>query len=181
MNLVLIGHKSCGKTSVGKTLAAKLEKKFIDTDELIMARYRSSSGANQCQTIREICHQHGEKYFRNLENEVIATLADLDNAIVATGGGVAMEKENEKNLKKKGMLIYLDLSFDEWKTRIEQQPLPTFIKRDGIAAHYAMRKSTYQKIADVTIPVDQYSVSDIVEMICIRMSGFDLRPVTCNL
>lgn len=95
MNIVLIGLKSCGKTSVGRALAAKLGKFFIDTDELIMERH-----GNRRQSIREICLQNGENYFRNLEKEVIATLAALDDAVVATGGGAVLEEENIKNLKK---------------------------------------------------------------------------------
>lgn len=179
MNIVLIGLKSSGKTSVGKVLAAKLGKKFVDTDELVIKHHSDLSGSNQ--SIREICLQHGEPYFRDLEKKAIATLSSLDEVVVATGGGSVVKKENVDILKKQGMLIYLDLSFEAWKERIEQQPLPTFIQNKNLADHYAMRKLTYQKIADLTIKVDQQSVGGIVEMICIRMSDFELQPVTCNL
>ena len=163
MNIVLIGLKSCGKTSVGRALAAKLGKKFIDTDELIMERHD-----NRRQSIREICLQHGENYFRNLEKEVIAALAALDDAVVATGGGAVLEEENIKNLKKRGRLIYLDLSFEVWKSRIQQQPLPTFIRNENFADHYAMRNSIYHKIADVTVKIDQQSIEDIIEVLVAR-------------
>ena len=159
MNIILIGHKSCGKTSVGKALAAKLGKKFVDTDELIMEGY-----GNGKQSVREIYLQHGENYFRDLEKEVIAALSPLNDAVVATGGGSVVKEENVGILKKQGMLIYLDLSFGAWKERIEEQPLPTFIRNKNLADHYAMRKLTYQKIADLTIKVDNYSVRGIVEL-----------------
>ncbi|MCX6957312.1 MAG: shikimate kinase [Verrucomicrobiae bacterium] len=174
MNIVLIGLKSCGKTSVGRALAAKLGIFFVDTDELIMERH-----GNPHQSIREICLQHGENYFRNLETEVIATLAALDDAVVATGGGAVLEEENIKNLKKRGRLIYLDLSFEVWKSRIQQHPLPTFIRNENFADHYDMRNSIYHKIADLTIPVDQYSIGEIVDIVIKK--AFSLQPSASSL
>jgi len=172
MNLVLIGHKSCGKTSVGKALAVKLGKKFIDVDELVIKLHSDSSGSHQ--NIREICQKHGEPYFREFENQAIATLASLKHAIVATGGGAVVKKENVDILKKQGMLVYLDLSFEAWKRRIEQQPLPIFFRNKNLADHYAMRKLVYQNIADVIVKIDQQSIEEIVEMLVTRYSS----PVT---
>jgi shikimate kinase len=172
MNIVLIGLKSCGKTSVGKALAAKLAKNFIDTDEFLLERHGKSN-----QSIRDIFQQEGEEHFRNLEKKVVATISSFNNAIVATGGGSIIEEENVKNLKKKGHLIYLDLSFEAWKSRIEQQPLPIFLRGKNLADHYTMRKLFYQKIADVMISVDQYSIRDIVDVV---IKALSLQPSSSN-
>lgn len=172
MNVIFIGQKNCGKTSVGRALTAKLGKKFIDTDDLIIERHNELTGHHQ--SVREIWQDHGEIYFRNLENKAIASLASFYEAVIATGGGALMEKENVGLLKKIGKLIYLDLSFSIWRARIEQQPLPTFLQNKNLADHYDMRKFLYQKMADVTISLGQQSIEEIVEMLCIKMSGFDL-------
>lgn len=158
MNIILIGHQSCGKTSVGKVLAIKLEKKFIDTDEYIAAK--------QQQAVREIYEQRGEIYFRKLEEQAIASLVGLENTIVATGGGAVLQKKNVEILKKIGALIYLDLSFDQWKKRIEQQTLPAVLRDEkNIFEHYQTRKSIYQKIADFTIQGNQRTIEEVIEVI----------------
>lgn len=99
MKIVLIGFSGTGKSEVGKILSQRLGLKFLDTDAFIEAKENRS--------IAEIFARCGEGYFRQLEKELVASLADADNLVISTGGGVVMDKENVKNLKKNGILIYL--------------------------------------------------------------------------
>ena len=97
MNIVLIGYRCCGKTSAGKYIAEKLNRKFIDTDDLIKEKAESS--------IDDIVFRHGWQYFRELEKGVIKEVSSNDNLVIATGGGVVTERENVDNLKKNGLII----------------------------------------------------------------------------
>ncbi|XAL99146.1 shikimate kinase [Phycisphaeraceae bacterium D3-23] len=84
MNIILFGYRGCGKTTVGKLLANKLWKDFVDTDDLVRQRFDG-------QDIATIWQQHGEHAFRQAEVEVTAHVLALDNHVVALGGGTLMQ------------------------------------------------------------------------------------------
>ena len=102
MNIVLIGFRCAGKTSVGKELADRLGRPFIDCDEYIEKKTNL--------TIREIFDIAGESYFRMLEGDAIADLCKMDHRVIATGGGAVLKYKNIRNLKQNGFVIYLDTS-----------------------------------------------------------------------
>lgn len=102
MNIVLIGFMGCGKTEVGKKLAAKLAMKYIDADETI----EKTAG----RSITDIFKQHGENVFRDLETKAIKCVAVLDHYIIATGGGAVLRPENVHELRSNGKLVYLAAS-----------------------------------------------------------------------
>ncbi|MGC9259733.1 MAG: shikimate kinase [Phycisphaerae bacterium] len=99
MNIVLIGYRGVGKSTIGKQLAGRMGMDFVDTDELIMQR----SG----KTIREIFEQGGEPLFRDLESAVIDDLVESDNAVIAAGGGVVLRKANIEKLQANGRIVWL--------------------------------------------------------------------------
>jgi shikimate kinase len=88
-----------GKTVVGRRLAERLGRTFVDTDAEIERR----SGA----TITEIFRERGEAEFRTLEREAIARACALDSAVVATGGGAFVPDENRARMKASGAVVYL--------------------------------------------------------------------------
>src|SRR5262245_26508820 len=71
-NIILCGLPASGKSTIGKMVAEAMEREFIDTDQLIEAAYTAKTGKQA--TCRQICHNHGEKYFRQLEDQQIAAL-----------------------------------------------------------------------------------------------------------
>ncbi|HOA72460.1 MAG TPA: shikimate kinase [Phycisphaerae bacterium] len=99
MNLVLVGYRGSGKTTVGRALAERLGWPFLDTDQLIEQRMG--------KTIREIYADRGEPGFRELEAEVVAEAARLDRHVISTGGGVVLREDNVRALRATGQLIYL--------------------------------------------------------------------------
>lgn len=99
MNLVLIGFRGTGKTTVGKILARRTGMDFIDTDELIEKIMDLS--------IQQIVAQKGWRFFRDLEKKVISEVADKDFKIIAAGGGSVLEAENAQVLKKNGLIVWL--------------------------------------------------------------------------
>ena len=99
MNIILIGFRGTGKSTVGELLANRLERDFIDSDKYI----ESSTG----KTIKRIFEEEGEEGFRKIEADAIARLSKMDNKIVSAGGGAILRKDNVKNLKSNGFLILL--------------------------------------------------------------------------
>jgi shikimate kinase len=100
MNIVLIGYRCSGKTAVGKALAGKLGKDFIDTDILI----EENSGC----TIETIISKKGWGHFREIEKILIAEVSEKNNQVIATGGGAIMDTENVKLLKRNGWIVWLN-------------------------------------------------------------------------
>ncbi len=99
LNIVLIGFMGTGKTAVGRRVAARLGRPFIDTDALIEARAGRS--------IARIFAEDGEEAFRRLEAEVVAEASARSGAVIATGGGVVLRPENMARLRRSGVIVAL--------------------------------------------------------------------------
>ena len=110
-NIVLVGLMGAGKTTVGKILAEKLKKEFIDTDELIVKEEKKS--------INEIFAQSGEKYFREIEKNIIEKVSQFSNKVISIGGGALENFENISNLKRNGILFYLKADIDTLEQRLK--------------------------------------------------------------
>lgn len=98
-NLILIGLMGAGKTTLGRQLASELQLDFYDSDQLICERTGVS--------IPTIFELEGEEGFRHREKTVINELVQLNNIIIATGGGTVLNAENRYKLQKNGHVIYL--------------------------------------------------------------------------
>ncbi|MDR2826305.1 MAG: shikimate kinase, partial [Deltaproteobacteria bacterium] len=88
MNIVLIGFKSSGKSTIGAILAQLAGMSFIDTDSLVESLF--DERASIYLSCRGIYQKFGADYMRALEAEALKTIEDLDNCVVATGGGVVL-------------------------------------------------------------------------------------------
>jgi len=99
MNLVLIGLRGSGKSTVGRLLADRLNREFFDTDSIVQER----AG----KTIREIFETVGEPGFRELESAVVLECAAKTNAVIATGGGAILNPINADALKRSGFVAHL--------------------------------------------------------------------------
>lgn len=104
-NIVLIGMPGCGKSTVGKALAGKRGASFIDTD----AEITSKTGKTPSELITKL----GEEEFRKIESRVICELSAVQGAVIATGGGAVLKKENIFRLKQNGKLIFLDRPLEQ--------------------------------------------------------------------
>jgi len=99
MNLVLMGYRCSGKTSVGKILARRLGMRFCDTDAFI----EKQAGKD----IKTLVAQSGWACFRERERRAVEVISRLDRTVIATGGGVALDEGNVRNLKKNGWIVWL--------------------------------------------------------------------------
>ena len=118
-NVFFVGLMGAGKTTVGRAVARRLQRSFIDSDHEIEAR----TGAR----IPVIWEVEGEEGFRQREADVIDELSRRENIVLATGGGAILRPENREHLKSRGLVIYLRVS-----APINRQ-LTGAIDRSGVA------------------------------------------------
>ena len=162
MNIVLIGMRATGKTTVAKILAEKLKRDHIEMDEQVTER----SGLS----IPEMVKKFGWEYFRDLESKVTQEVARLDNKIISTGGGAVTRKENTEILKKTGFLILLAASIDTMLLRMEKGTnKPSLTEkssvREEITEVLKQRKILYEKACNVRIATDNQSPEEVAEKI----------------
>lgn len=146
-NVFLVGLMGAGKTTVGKVLARQLGWPFIDSDQEIVARTGVSVA-----TIFEI---EGEAGFRRREAEVIAELAEREEIVLATGGGVVLNPANRARLAANGWVIYLDAAPHRLFERLRHdraRPLLQVADPLGqLSILYGQRNPLYREIADTII------------------------------
>ncbi|MCX5724993.1 MAG: shikimate kinase [Nitrospirae bacterium] len=162
MNIVLIGYRGTGKSTVGRLLAARLGRELVSTDAEVVARAK--------RTIPEIVAQEGWEYFRDLESAVCRDLAGRDQLVIDTGGGAILRPQNVQALKKSGMLFWLTASVETIAARIggdTQRPSLTGTKSfiDEIQDVLREREPKYQAAADHVIQTDDQSSDQLAETI----------------
>lgn len=137
-NIVLIGMPGCGKSSVGKLLAQKTGRRFIDADQAIV----ESAGV----TIPEIFKQDGEAGFRKIETKVMEELGKLSGVIIATGGGCVTRPENYTLIHQNGVIFWLQRDISKLPTN--GRPIS---QANPLEKLYADRKDKYAAFADVIV------------------------------
>lgn len=137
-NIVLIGMPGCGKSTVGKLLAEKCGKRFVDADEEIITLAGKS--------IPEIFRQDGEEVFRELETQVLSTLGKQSGLVIATGGGCVTRNRNYPLLHQNGHILWIRRSEECLAT--EGRPLS---QSGNLTQMYAEREPLYHAFADFFI------------------------------
>ena len=168
MNIVLIGYRCSGKTSVGKIIAEKINRKFIDTDVMIEEKAGSS--------IEEIVEGKGWEYFRDLEKKVIKEVSEMDNLVIATGGGVVTDVENIKNIKRSGFVVWLKAGMDILKGRMQEErgsgmARPSLTGKEPteeIKDVLDVRNPMYDNAGDIVIETDRVSAAKVAESIILE-------------
>ena len=161
-SIALIGFMGTGKTVVGKALAEKLGKEFIELDALIERK----AG----KTIPEIFQQDGEIAFRELEIEAAGDVSEKKNAIIACGGGVVLNKINIDRLKQESVIVYLTASPEAILKRTsfdknERPLLEAADKASEVRRLLQFRKPFYERAAEITIDTSKLDVNSVVERI----------------
>lgn len=163
-NYVLIGFMGAGKSSIGKLLARKTGKTFLDTDEMIVKQMNLS--------INEIFSEYGEEYFRNLETNLLKALCDnAHDNIISVGGGLPMKEENRPYLKKLGTVVYLSVNEGTVIKRLRgdtSRPLLRGTKEEvkqKVKELLSKRKDIYASCANIVVATDKMTKEEIVEEI----------------
>ncbi len=153
-----------GKSTIGKHIAARLGRKFIDTDVLV----EQKSG----KTIATLFMERGEPYFRTLEQEAIAQVCTEERSVVATGGGALVNEENVWKLKASGTVICLTATPEIILSRVQANKDRPLLQSDNplekIRTLFAARADAYAK-ADLTIDTSNLNVEAVVEKICSQL------------
>jgi shikimate kinase len=170
-NIVLIGMRGSGKSTIGRQLARRLCLKYIDTDRKI----EIESG----QKIPDMIATYGWEYFRRLEKEMCRKMADREDTVIATGGGVVLDSDNIAALKTNGTLVFLLVEPQDLRRRLAQSQGP---KRpsltgqapaDETAAIWEQRKPLYFAAADLVVgpPDKSLNDSEAIEAACEELIG----------
>ncbi|MFP4466533.1 MAG: shikimate kinase [Candidatus Goldiibacteriota bacterium] len=163
-NIILIGFMGSGKTAVGKKLAKKTGREFIDIDAEIVKR--------EGMPIKKIFEDYGEKYFRKAETETARIILKKKNRVVAAGGGIVVKKSNISLLKKGGTVVYLKNSFLRSAERLKgktDRPLFTDLKK--ARQLYNSRLGLYEKAADIKVFTDKKTVSMTADAVKKKTEG----------
>lgn len=167
MNIILIGMRGSGKTAVAKILHEKLSIPVIETDKLIEEEVEMD--------ISVYVKKRGWEAFRSIESNVLKKLKKVDNAIISTGGGIVLKKENVYVLKKKGRVFYLKTSVDSLYKRIgkdSKRPALTdkTDPREEMIEVFKKRERLYEDAADEIIETDNLSQKEVAEKIITLIS-----------
>ena len=165
-SIALIGFMGTGKTVVGKALAEKLGKEFVELDSLI----EEKAG----KPIPHIFQKDGEVAFRELEIEVTKEVAEKKNAVIACGGGVVLNKINIDRLRKECIIVYLTASPRVILKRTSgdenERPL---LSRPNKALHIQellrFRKPFYERAANMKIDTSKLDIDSIIEQIISKL------------
>lgn len=173
MIIYLIGYMGAGKTTFGKQVAKKLGLRFIDTDDYIVDRNKTS--------INDIFKRHGEYGFRMIERAALKEISNGDDLVVATGGGLPCFYDNMAYMKKHGICVYLKVDENELADRLDSikasRPLLKDKSREELAAtiHEMLEKrALYYEQADIIVDAtDMYNAADLIIM---AVEGFASKP-----
>ena len=159
--VVLVGLMGCGKTAIGRALAAKLDAPFVDSDAEI------ETAANA--TIAEVFERDGEAFFRDREAEVIARLLRGAPCILSTGGGAFLAERNRAAISRDGVSVWLnadlDLLWDRVRHKNTRPLLRTADPRATLAGLFAQRRPVYE-LADLNVRSERaYSIADMTDRV----------------
>jgi shikimate kinase len=157
-HILLIGFMGSGKSTVGRILAARMGRSFVDLDEEIVAAAGKSVAC--------IFSEDGEVAFRALEHAALAGLAQSPPSVVACGGGIVLREENRALLRRSGTAVYLKVSAEEALARIGDVSGRPLLAGGGAAlapALLASREALYAACADFVVPTGGRTPAAVAE------------------
>ncbi len=162
MNVVLIGFRGAGKSTLGKSLAEKLSLHFLDLDAAIVEK----AG----RPLPEIFEKFGEAGFRKLEAAAIAGLAGTQDSVIACGGGAVLDPENVRQLRALGKVIHLTASPEALHARLLRHPQarPKLTALDDFEEVKTLakgRKTLYEAAADGSLDTTKLSVEEAAKQL----------------
>jgi shikimate kinase len=162
VNLFLTGYRGCGKTEVGRRLAAMLQREWVDMDAVLAGRLGSS--------IADHVAGSGWASFRQAERRLLRELCGRDGLVVSTGGGVAADRQNATEMRRSGLVVWLRADPRTIAARIAadagasgQRPAlrSGADPLDEIRTVLETRTPAYAEAADLSIDTDPLSVDEI--------------------
>lgn len=180
MNLYLIGYRCTGKTTIGQRLAEKLDRRFIDADQLLEKR----AG----MPVAQIVSKFGWGEFRRRETLILQEIEKDVAQVVATGGGIVENADNIRLMRGSGVVIWLRANVETILHRMQEDPetrtlrpaLTSLSVSDEIRETLARRTPLYSNASHIVIDTDEASVETITQMLIdqlrSRYAGKFFRP-----
>ena len=161
-NIILVGPMGCGKTTVGRRLARKLNQDFFDTDHEII----NKTGVS----IDHIFDIEGEEGFRQRESEVLKSLCDMNNIVLATGGGVILLPKNREVLRSAGVVIYLSSSVEQLFRRTAKSKTRPLLedstdRQKTITDIVNARDKYYREVSTIVIDTTGKKLNEVIDII----------------
>jgi len=160
-NIFLVGMMGAGKTTVGRALATRMKREFVDTDRLLVDR----TGV-PVATVFEI---EGEDGFRRRESAVLQEVCEQDERVVATGGGIVLSEENRRVMRESGTVIYLRARLESlWeRTRHDSSRplLATPDPRGRLEELLSQREPLYRQAAHIVVDSGPQSATTLVNRV----------------
>ena len=159
-NIVLCGFMGCGKSTVGKIVAKRLDMSFIDGDTYIEQK--------ENKTVSQIFADNGEDYFRSAEKTAMKELAQKRAVVIATGGGAVMNPDNAEALKKTGVLVFIDVLPETVIKRLENDTSRPLLQRPdrkkAVTELMEKRYPVYRSVSDYSVNgnLDAESTADAI-------------------
>ena len=141
MRIYLIGMMGSGKSTLGKELSKRLGYKFIDMDHYIEEKC--------CKFIDEIFRDYGEEWFRAFETNTLKEFLEMDDVIIATGGGVIKNKKHKKLMD--GKCIYLSVPVEILEERLAFDDTRPLLKTRSVRSILEERIPLYEYVSDLTV------------------------------
>ncbi len=171
-NIVLIGFRGVGKSSVGRALAALLEWQCVDTD----AEIEAAAG----RTIRDIFATDGEAAFRQHEHDILSQVTANERQIISVGGGAVLRADNRALLHEAGLCVWLTAPVATLQARIEADPSSAATRPalssagviQEVATVLAEREPLYAALADHVLDTSQHSIDDAAAQIAAYHASF---------
>jgi len=164
-NIYLVGFMGTGKTAVGKILAKKLSKEFVEMDAVIEAREGSE--------VVDIFAKKGEAYFRKLEKELLKELFVKKDLVISCGGGLICDQENLKRLKETGVVFALTASVSTIYQRTKEhihRPILNVDNPQEKIKQLLEKRAPYYAQAQHSIDTDNLSSEEIADKIIVILN-----------
>ena len=166
MNIVLIGYRGTGKSSVARILAARTKWPVVSTDLEIIRK----AG----MPVPEIIRKRGWDYFRDVESEICKQVGKKDRTIIDTGGGAVLRKENVESLRQRGRMFWLTAEVTTVMKRIKNNSdRPSLTEKKSYVEEVEEvlneRLPLYKAAADHVIPTDDRTMEEVANEIQQKM------------
>ncbi|TWT98963.1 shikimate kinase AroL [Neorhodopirellula pilleata] len=165
LHLYLTGYRGCGKSTVAKLLAGRLQRAVVDLDEVIETDAK--------MTIAEIFASENETGFRNRETESLLRIALAPAQVISLGGGAILREENRRTIRHTGVCIWLDADPEVIAARLSSDST-TGDRRPSLTGQpvlqeihdvMAQRETLYREAADLRIDTSGLSIETVVDQI----------------
>ncbi|MAT51899.1 MAG: shikimate kinase AroK [Porticoccaceae bacterium] len=168
-NLYLVGPMGVGKTTIGRLIAQKLNKQFIDLDEEIEARCGAS--------IAWIFDVEGEEGFRKRESDLLNTCSSKTDIVLSTGGGVVLDSANRERLRSTGVVVFLNASVEQlYQRTLKDKKRPLLQVSDRKAVIRRLKESRdplYRETAHLVFDVGNRSSRHVTEALLQKLEGLN--------